>query len=62
MSQDPLDLPEHLRLVAKEELGENPEIRRTSLEILRTKISELPEADRLADVSDLNLIRFLSAH
>lgn len=56
---DPLDLPDHLLSIAKDELGETPEIRRKLLTEMRAKIAELPESDRLTDLSDVNLIRFL---
>ena len=56
---DPLELPDHLRTIAREELGETPEVRRQSLEELKRRIAALPEVDRLSDVSDQNLIRFL---
>ena len=55
---DPLDLPEELALVAKEELNETPDLRQEALDNLRQLISELPK-DRLEDTSDANLIRFL---
>ncbi len=56
---DPLEVPEHLRAIARDELGETPEVRARALQELRTRIAALPESDRLADVSDQNLIRFL---
>ena len=56
-----LQLPPHLALIASEKLGEtSDEVRSTALETLRQKILELPEiSDRVQDVSDKNLIRFL---
>jgi hypothetical protein len=56
---DPLEIPEPLRTIAREDLGETPEVRCKALQELRSKIAALPESDRLADVSDQNLIRFL---
>ena len=56
---DPLNLPAYLADIARDQLGETLEIRAAALNELRTKISELPEKDRLNDLSDLNLIRFL---
>ena len=55
-----LQLPPNLAVIASEKLGEtSDEIRSNALESLRQKILELSELDRIQDVSDKNLIRFL---
>ena len=61
MSNSPLVLPEELRKIAHEQLGETPEILQASLKTLREKIAQLPEADRITDATDENIVRFLRA-
>ena len=61
MSKSPLVLPEELRKIAHEQLGETPEILEASLKTLREKIAQLPEADRISDTTDENIVRFLRA-
>jgi hypothetical protein len=57
---DPLDLPPELAKIAYDDFGETPEVRRQALTDLRKRIAELPDQkDRLEDVSDANLIRFV---
>lgn len=57
---DPLQLSPELAALAQEQLGETNEVRAAALVELRQKISELPnQSDRIEDVSDKNLIRFL---
>ena len=56
---DPLDLPPHLAEIAERDFGETPATRAAALTELRARIAALPENDRLDDVSDVNLIRFL---
>jgi len=56
---DSLDLPPHLAAEAFAQYKETPESRRKALDELRKGIQELPEEDRLNDLSDLNLIRFV---
>jgi len=59
MMSDPLDLPPHLAAEAFAQYQETAESRRKALDDLRRGILELPEEDRLNDLSDLNLIRFI---
>ena len=57
---DPLNLPDFLAKIALEDFGETPETRAAALVELRKRIAELPdEKDRLEDVTDGNLIRFI---
>ena len=56
---DPLDLPPSLAAEAFAQYQETPDSRRKALDELRQGILKLPEADRLNDVSDANLIRFV---
>ena len=58
-ADDPLNLPPHLAEIAERDFGETPATRATALTELRARIAALPEKDRLDDVSDANLIRFL---
>ena len=54
------DLSPELAKIAFEDFGETPERRQQALIDLRKRIAELPnEKDRLEDVSDVNLIRFI---
>jgi hypothetical protein len=55
----PMELPEELKQIAFDELGETPEIREATLVELRRRILELPEQDRIEDLRDANLIRYL---
>lgn len=50
-----------LAKIALADFNETDESRQTALVELRRKISELPPADRIADTSDENLVRFLRA-
>lgn len=52
-------LPADLVKRAKEELGETPKRLRDVLDTLRARIAALPPHDRLEDVSDANLVRFV---
>lgn len=57
---DDVTLPESLASVAFTEFNETPDMRNRSLIELRQMIAALPkENDKLLDVSDSNLIRFL---
>jgi hypothetical protein len=56
---DPLDLPPHLAEIAERDFGETNETRMAALKELRNRIDALPENERLVDMSDLNLVRFL---
>lgn len=59
-SADPLDLSPELAKIALDDFGETPTLRRQALLDLRQLITELPDPnDRLEDVSDSNLIRFI---
>ena len=57
--EDPLELPPHLATIAERYFGETPERRRSALLEFRKRIEALPETDRLQDLSDKNLIRFI---
>jgi hypothetical protein len=58
-SADPLDLPPNLAAEAFAQYQETPNSRRKALDELRLGILALDEADRINDVSDANLIRFV---
>lgn len=60
-ASNPLDLPPHLAVRAKEEIGEeSSSFRQDKIVDLRDRIINLlPEKDRLSDTSDVNLVRFL---
>lgn len=60
-TNSPLVLPEGLKKIAEEQLGETPEILEASLKTLREKIAQLPEAERITDTTDENIVRFLRA-
>jgi hypothetical protein len=56
---DCLELPEDLKEFAFQRYGETPETRVQKLQEMRELIANLPPEDRIEDVSDVNLIRFL---
>lgn len=56
---DPLSLPPHLAEIAQRDFGETAETRTLALAELRIRINALPEKERLVDMSDVNLVRFL---
>lgn len=59
-SDDELALPEDLKRMAMEEFGEETvEQRRIALDTLRARLMELPEDERLSDMSDKSLIRYI---
>jgi hypothetical protein len=55
----PLDLPPDLAEIALRDLGETPEVRDTSLQQLRDKLSQLPAEQTPYRVDDEYLIAFL---
>lgn len=58
--EDDLALPEDLKLMAMEEFGEETdEERRTALVTLRDRLMQLPEDEKLSDMSDKSLIRYI---
>jgi hypothetical protein len=56
---DPCSLPTHLAELAFKNFGETDEKRREYLIEMRKQLGAAPETDRLKDLSDSNLIRFL---
>lgn len=57
---DPCELPAHLINIARDELGETPRIMRQGLLELRKQITQLEcDEDKIKDLSDKNLMRFL---
>lgn len=54
-----LDLPPDLCDIAYREFQETSELREQKLDELRSMIAQLPEEQRIADLSDKNLIRFI---
>jgi hypothetical protein len=56
---DPLELPDDLKEFAFQRYGETPAVRAQKLTEMRDKIGQLPESERIKDMSDVNLIRFL---
>jgi retinaldehyde-binding protein 1 len=60
VGMDTMNLNEELSALAEVQLGETAQTRSQSLHDLKERIQALPvEADRLSDLSDRNLIRFL---
>lgn len=57
--EDPCKLSPALAALAERNYGETDEKRRLYLEEMRTILSSKPKEDRLTDLSDKNLIRFL---
>jgi len=59
MELDTCELPNDLKKIAEEKLGETGAKRSEALILLRNLINDLPVSDQIEDLSDLNLVRFL---